>query len=99
MLLIDGVLWGNENSTQGKMPFGGVLSIGKTVTKDGLVYDLVGKISRVNLWSKAKKGGEIEAMAKSPDSQDGDLISWFMVKDYISNSTRIITPSNASFSG
>jgi hypothetical protein len=52
----------------------------------------------VNLWSTAKTGGEIEEIAKRPGSRDGDLITWFIVKDLISD-LRIIRPSMAAFSG
>jgi hypothetical protein len=52
----------------------------------------------VNLWSKAKTGGEIEEIAKSPGSRDSDLISWFTLKDLISD-LKIIRPSKAAFSG
>jgi hypothetical protein len=52
----------------------------------------------VNLWSTAKTGGEIEEIAKRPGSRDGDLITWFMVKDLVSD-LRIIPPSTAAFSG
>ena len=97
-LLIDGVLWGTEaTSTATTIASGGVLTVGKTID-NGVTYNLVGKISRLNIWSNAKSGEEIEAIAKSPGSRDGDLISWFMVKDHVSDA-RIIRQSNASFSG
>ena len=98
ILLIDGVLWATRNVFTGKtIPSGGVLTIGKIID-NGVTYHLVGKISRVNLWSKAKTGGEIEEIAKSPGSRDGDLISWFTLKDLISD-LKIIRPSKAAFSG
>ena len=98
LLLIDGVLWANETISKTKsIPSGGVLTVGKLIN-NGTTYNLVGKISRLNLWSNVKTGEEIEAVAKSPGSRDGDLISWFMVKDHVSEA-RIISPSNASFSG
>ena len=98
LLLIDGVLWATETtSTATTIPSGGVLTVGKTID-NGTTHNLVGKISRLNLWSNAKTGEEIEAIAKSPGSRDGDLISWFMVKDHVSEA-RIISPSNASLSG
>ena len=98
LLLVDGVLWATEAaSTATTIPSGGELTVGKTL-KSGMTYNLVGKVSRLNLWSSAKTGEEIEAIAKSPGSSDGDLISWFMVKDHVSH-TRIIRPSNATFSG
>ena len=98
ILLIDGVLWATRNvSTGGKIPSNGVLTIGKIID-NGVVYHLVGNVSRVNLWSTAKTGGEIEEIAKRPGSRDSDLITWFMVKDLISD-LRIIRPSTAAFSG
>ena len=97
ILLIDGVLWATKVSTVGKIPSGGVLTIGEIID-NGVVYHLVGNVSRVNLWSTAKTGGEIEEIAKRPGSRDGDLITWFMVKDLISD-LRIIRPSTAAFSG
>ncbi|CAB4005769.1 Hypothetical predicted protein, partial [Paramuricea clavata] len=97
ILLIDGVLWATKVSTKGKISSGGVLTIGK-ILDNGVVYHLVGNVSRVNLWSTAKTGGEIEEIAKRPGSRDGDLITWFMVKDLISD-LRIIRPSTAAFSG
>ena len=97
-ILIDGVLWGTEAiSTATTIPSGGVLTVGKTID-NGVTYNLVGKISRLNIWSNAKSGEEIEAIAKSPGSRDGDLLAWFMVKDHVSD-VRIVRPSNASFSG
>ncbi|CAB3989221.1 Sushi, von Willebrand factor type A, EGF and pentraxin domain-containing 1 [Paramuricea clavata] len=98
ILLIDGVLWATRNvSTVGKISSGGVLTIGKIID-NGVVYHLVGNVSLVNLWSTAKTGGEIEEIAKRPGSRDGHLITWFMVKDLISD-LRIIRPSTAAFSG
>ena len=98
LLLIDGILWANETISKTKsIPSGGVLTVGKLIN-NGTTYNLVGEISRLNLWSNVKTGEEIEAVAKSPGSRDGDLISWFMVKDHVSEA-RIINPSNASFSG
>lgn len=63
-----------------------------------MIYHLVGNISRLNLWSKAMTGRDIELIATRPGSSDGDLISWHMVKEYISE-LRIIKPSMATFSG
>ena len=98
ILLIDGVLWATRNGFKGrKIPSGGALTIGKIID-NGVVYHLVGNVSRVNLWSTAKTGGEIEEIAKRPGSRDGDLITWFIVKDLISD-LRIIRPSMAAFSG
>ena len=98
ILLIDGVLWATRNGLKGrKIPSGGALTIGKIID-NGVVYHLVGNVSRVNLWSTAKMGGEIEEMTKRPGSRDGDLITWFIVKDLISD-LRIIRPSMAAFSG
>ena len=98
MLLIDGVLWAYRVALKGqKIPLGGKLDVGK-VTHKQVIYTLVGNISRVNLWSEAKNGSEIELIAKSPGSREGNLIAWFWVKDYVPRQ-RIIRPSNASFSG
>ncbi len=98
ILLIDGVRWATRNVSRGRtIPSGGVLTIGKII-ENGVTYNLVGDISRLNLWSKAMNGSEIEEMAKSPGSRDGDLITWSMVKDSISD-LRIVRPSKASFSG
>jgi hypothetical protein len=98
-LLIDGVLWANRNVLVGRrISSGGVLTIGE-ITDNGEFYNLVGTISRLNLWSKAMNGGEIEEMAKSPGSREGDLINWLLVKDAITSDLKINRPSNASFSG
>ncbi|XP_028405304.1 uncharacterized protein LOC114527808 [Dendronephthya gigantea] len=99
MLLIDGVLWAHRNTLKGrKIQSGGILNIGKITHKE-VNCTLVGSISRVNLWSQAKNGSEIELIAKSPGSREGDLIAWFTAKDNIVSRQRIIRPSNASFSG
>ena len=97
ILVIDGVLWASIIIKVKTIPSKGVLTIGKIV-HNGLTYHFVGNISRVNMWSKAMSGSEIEELAKSPGSRDGDLISWFMVKDHISGQ-QVIYPSTAVFSG
>ena len=94
-LLIDGVLWANRKVFAGRtIPSGGVLTIGKT-TDNGVVYNLVGKISRLNLWSKAMNGSEIQEISKSPGSRDGDLIAWSLLKDSVITDLKIIRPSDA----
>ncbi|XP_046838984.1 uncharacterized protein LOC124433267 [Xenia sp. Carnegie-2017] len=98
MLLIDGVLWATRNvSMSSEIPSGGKLTIGENKDEGGNQY-LVGKISRMNMWSRALDGKEIEMMAKSPGMNDGDLITWYKLK-YIVSTERIIRPSKASFSG
>lgn len=97
-LLIDGVLWGTKEVFKGRtLPSGGSLFIGKII-ESGVSYYLVGNINRLNFWSDAKSGSEIEDMAKGPASRDGDLIAWFRVKDFVSDARRI-RPSMAVFSG
>ena len=59
-----------------------MVSIGKNIGNK-VVCHLVGNISRVNLWSKAKNGDEIKQIAKDPGSENGDLIAWYIVKNYI----------------
>ena len=96
-LLIDGVLWASRNVFQGSsIPSGGVLTIGKMIEQE-VIYYLVGNITRMNLWSKAMTGKDIEALATSPESSEGDLIPWYILKDYLSEQ-RIIQPSIAAFS-
>lgn len=99
ILCIDGVLWGSRtNIFKGrKIPSGGTLSIGKKIN-NAVVHHLVGKITRVNLWSEAKSGSEIEEMAKTPGCRDGDLIAWFRLKKFVLDA-KIIRPSMAAFSG
>ncbi len=99
ILLIDGVRWATRNVFRGRtIPSGGVLTIGKIID-NGVNYNLVGTISRLNLWSKTMNGSEIEEMAKNPGSRDGDMITWSMVKDSIIHEQKIIRPSEAAFSG
>ncbi|XP_046838986.1 uncharacterized protein LOC124433269 [Xenia sp. Carnegie-2017] len=97
MLLIDGVLWATRNvSMSSEIPSGGKLTIGEKKAEGGNQY-LVGKISRMNMWSRALDGKKIEMMAKSPGINDGDLITWYKLKNIVSTE-RIIRPSKASFS-
>ena len=99
-LLIDGVLLATyEDIFQGKkMPPGGNATIGIT-TLDTATHYLVGRISRVNLWSVAKTGHEIEQLAKSPGSDAGDVLRWRVVQDYVSEKLSVVRPSTAAFTG
>ncbi|XP_046864959.1 uncharacterized protein LOC124459547 [Xenia sp. Carnegie-2017] len=98
LLLIDGVLWATQNvPMSSEIPSGGKLTIGETESDSGSQY-LVGKISRINMWSRALDGKEIEMMAKSPGMNDGDLITWYKLK-YIVSTVRILRSSKVSFSG
>lgn len=98
-LLIDGVLWAIRTVFPGrKLPSGGVLTIGRTIGS-GVSFNLAGKISRLNLWSREKTGNEIEQIAKSPGSRDGNLICWSIVKHFTSGDLTVVHPSTAVFSG
>ena len=97
-LYIDGVLWAAKKLFgKDEMVPTGVLTIGKSI-EHKITYKLNGNMSRVNLWSWAMSGRDIEDISKYPGSRNGDLIAWFMAKDRTSDLTAIRS-STASFSG
>ena len=79
---LDGVLkysiTGYQNSIT--VPGGGVLRIGQKQTALGGSHDnsfpFQGMLTRVNIWSTLLADSAIEALAKEPGPEIGDLVSW-----------------------
>lgn len=83
------------------IPKGGTLVIGQKLTTLGFKPNksFAGEISRLNLWDRALSGDEVEAMAKFPGNERGNLISWFKVVDNFVGDIKVIVPSKAQNTG
>lgn len=83
------------------IPGRGTLVIGQGLTTSGFEpgQEFSGEISRLNFWDRVLSGYDIEAMAKLPGNERGNLISWFRVVDNVVGDVKVISPSKAHNTG
>ena len=98
-LLIDGTPWALRTGFKvgATIPAGGRLVIGQL--NEGYEFvageELLGRISRVNLWDRALSGEELEDLSQSPDASRGNILRWFQVLRNVHGPLEIVPPSKA----
>lgn len=79
---LDGALKYTESGYQSNItvPGGGILRIGQHQSAFGgshvLNYSFQGRLTRLNIWDAVLAHSLIEALAKGPGAEIGDVVSW-----------------------
>ena len=77
------------------VPGNGTLRLGVLQSSEGIVdtskFLFVGNLSHVNMWSRVLSPTSIEAMARGPGADSGDIMSWQSLKSKARGDVQVIT--------
>ena len=72
----------------------GKLLLGVRQISSGRSFPFVGKLSHVNMWNRTFLSPTIEAMAKEPGTDVGNVISWPSLKTKAHGGVKILTSAS-----